>query len=106
MGHPIVTNVILRVRGGDAALPKLLWDFLLSVVVVYSLFTAVYLCRGLCEIGPCTVYYLANKFRLRTQTENIVTGTFVLQFMRSFNSSNPGSSIYTTLFVIIITCVG
>jgi len=26
--HPIVTNGILRVRGGDAALPKLFWDFL------------------------------------------------------------------------------
>ena len=28
VGHPIVTNGILCVRGGDAALPKLLWDFL------------------------------------------------------------------------------
>jgi len=30
VGHPIVTNWILCVRGGDAALPKLLWDFLLA----------------------------------------------------------------------------
>jgi len=29
VGHPIVTNVILCVRGGDVALPKLVWDFLL-----------------------------------------------------------------------------
>jgi len=29
VGHPIVTNGILSVRRGDAALPKLLWDFLL-----------------------------------------------------------------------------
>jgi len=28
MGHPIVTNGNICVRGGDAALPKLLWDFL------------------------------------------------------------------------------
>ena len=28
MGHPIVNNGILCVRGGDAALPKLLCDFL------------------------------------------------------------------------------
>ena len=28
-GHPIVTNGILCMRVGDAALPKLLWDFLL-----------------------------------------------------------------------------
>jgi len=27
-GHPTVTNGIVCVRGGDAALPKLLWDFL------------------------------------------------------------------------------
>jgi len=26
--HPIITNKILCVRGGDAGLPKLLWDFL------------------------------------------------------------------------------
>ena len=30
VGHPIVTNGILCVRGSDAALPKLLWDFLFS----------------------------------------------------------------------------
>ena len=29
VGHPIVSNGILCVRGGDAALPKLLLDFLL-----------------------------------------------------------------------------
>jgi len=29
VGHLIVTNNILCVRGGDAALPKLLWNFLL-----------------------------------------------------------------------------
>jgi len=28
VGHPTVTNGIFYVRGGDAALPKLLWDFL------------------------------------------------------------------------------
>jgi len=28
VGHPIVTSGILCMRGGDAALPKLLWDFL------------------------------------------------------------------------------
>ena len=28
VGHPIVTNVILCTRGGNAAFPKLLWDFL------------------------------------------------------------------------------
>jgi len=27
VGHPIVTNVILCVRAGDVALPKLLLDF-------------------------------------------------------------------------------
>ena len=27
--HPILTNGILCVRGGDGALPKLLWDILL-----------------------------------------------------------------------------
>ena len=27
-GRPIVNNAILCVRGDDAALPKLLWDFL------------------------------------------------------------------------------
>jgi len=31
VGHPPVTNRILCVRGGDAALPKLLWDFLLMI---------------------------------------------------------------------------
>ena len=36
VGHPIVTNgdlvalLFSAVRGGDAALPKLLWDFLLK----------------------------------------------------------------------------
>ena len=30
VGHPTVTNGILCVRGGDAALPKLLCDFLLT----------------------------------------------------------------------------
>jgi len=34
VGHPIVTNVILCVRGGDAALPKLLWDFFLPLSLV------------------------------------------------------------------------
>ena len=29
VGHSIATNGILSVKGGDAALPKLLWDFLL-----------------------------------------------------------------------------
>jgi len=28
VGHTIVTNGILCARGGDEALPKLLWDFL------------------------------------------------------------------------------
>jgi len=28
VGHPTVTKWILCVKGGDAALPKLLWDFL------------------------------------------------------------------------------
>jgi len=28
LGHPIATNGILCVRGSDAALPKLHWDFL------------------------------------------------------------------------------
>jgi len=32
VGHPIVTDGILCVRDGDAALPKLLWDFLLKIV--------------------------------------------------------------------------
>ena len=31
-GHPIVANAILCLSGGDAALPKLLWDFLLFLV--------------------------------------------------------------------------
>jgi len=31
--HPVVTNGILCVRGGDAALPRLLWDFLSQIVV-------------------------------------------------------------------------
>ena len=30
MGHPVETNGIVCVRGGDAALPKSLWDFLFS----------------------------------------------------------------------------
>jgi len=30
VGHLIVTNRILCVKGGNAALPKLLWDFLLA----------------------------------------------------------------------------
>jgi len=30
LGHPIVTSGIFCMRGGDAALPKLLWNFLLS----------------------------------------------------------------------------
>ena len=29
LGHPIATNGILCLRGGDATLPKLFWDFLL-----------------------------------------------------------------------------
>jgi len=29
VGHPIVNNGILCVMGGDAAFPKLLWDFLM-----------------------------------------------------------------------------
>jgi len=28
VGHPVVTNGILYVRGSNVALPKLLWDFL------------------------------------------------------------------------------
>jgi len=34
VGHPIATNGILCVRGGDAALPKLLWDFLFSALFI------------------------------------------------------------------------
>jgi len=30
--HPIVTNGILCMRGGDAALPKLHWDFLFNLL--------------------------------------------------------------------------
>jgi len=30
---PVVANGILCVRGGDAALPKLLWDFLLAITL-------------------------------------------------------------------------
>jgi len=30
VGHPFVTNGIVYARGGDAALPKLLWYLLLS----------------------------------------------------------------------------
>jgi len=33
LGHPIVTNGILCMRGGDAALPKLLWDFLFLLLI-------------------------------------------------------------------------
>jgi len=36
VGHPVVTKGILYVRGGDAALPKLLWNFLFSFVTVYT----------------------------------------------------------------------
>jgi len=36
MGHPVVTNGILCVRGGDAVLPKLLWDLLLTDVTCSS----------------------------------------------------------------------
>ena len=32
VGHPIVTSRIFCVRGGDAALPKLLWDFLFNII--------------------------------------------------------------------------
>ena len=32
LGHPIVTNRILCVRGGNDAFPKLLWDFLSSII--------------------------------------------------------------------------
>jgi len=32
VGHSIVTNRIVCMRGGDAALPKLLWDFLLNLL--------------------------------------------------------------------------
>jgi len=35
VGHPIVTNEILCVRGSDVALPKLLWDFLLPMLAVH-----------------------------------------------------------------------
>jgi len=31
VGHPIVTNGDSAMRGGDAALPKLLWDFLFQL---------------------------------------------------------------------------
>jgi len=34
VGYHILTNGILCVRGGDAALPKLLWDFLLLLLSV------------------------------------------------------------------------
>ena len=40
VGHPIVTNgdlvalLFSAVRGGDAALPKLLWDFLLYLSII------------------------------------------------------------------------
>ena len=34
VGHPIVTNRILCVRGGDAALPKLLLGFVVTVITV------------------------------------------------------------------------
>ena len=37
--HPVVTNGIFCVRGGDAALPKLLWDFLFKIVNNYSIRT-------------------------------------------------------------------
>ena len=30
--HPIVTNGILCVRGGDTALPRLLWDYLFELL--------------------------------------------------------------------------
>jgi len=33
--HPIVTNVILCERVGDAALPKLLWDFLFHILTCF-----------------------------------------------------------------------
>jgi len=34
--HPIVTNGILCVRGGDTALPRLLWDFLFFFGILCS----------------------------------------------------------------------
>jgi len=42
VGHPIVTNgdfvaqLFSAARGGDAALPKLLWDFFLHWLLPYS----------------------------------------------------------------------
>jgi len=61
VGHPIVTNEILCVRGSDTSLPKLLWDSLLLMWSTFQSLTTVYgwvfygsFCKalGLMEIGP------------------------------------------------------
>ena len=41
VGYPIVTKVILCVRGGDVAFPKSLWDFLLMIDHYYEHSSAV-----------------------------------------------------------------
>jgi len=48
VGHPIVTNGILCVKGGDAALPKLLWDFLFG-----NFGDRLEICMGKCS-SPCS----------------------------------------------------
>ena len=57
VGHPIVTNEILCVRGGDAALPRLLWDFLFSrlwhIVVVRIWHVIVHVLFMFCVVHSC-----------------------------------------------------
>jgi len=63
VGHPVVTNGILCVRGGDTALPKLLWDFLLVCISgrihLFLLCMAYfYICDSAdCDRVACTMWY-------------------------------------------------
>jgi len=101
VGHPIVTNgdfveLFSVVRGCDAALPKLLWNFLLSIDVIIVV-SNVYMFLSLMESAFHRLYSpLLRAFRT---TVEVVSNVAMQEFW--FGGLSPSPRYFLRLFPFI-----
>jgi len=61
LGYPILTDGIFSVRGGDAAHPKLLWEFLFSVRMYRTTTRMLIMTRTLRVHISCNIEYVRHQ---------------------------------------------